>query len=117
MKKIKKICIASAESREIIGSNEIRNTTFFTRKEFANILFVPEVKPSAKKNHGNIPAMSHKIKGKLSIGCDLNPTWNTNQKISTVAVGCINAHSIPRKLPIYFCLKSFLVNSINNFLF
>lgn len=87
IKKIKKICIASAEINEIIGSREIRKTTFFTRKEFDTTLFVPEERPSAKKNHGNIPAMSHKINGKLSTGCDLNPTWNTNQKISTVAVG------------------------------
>ena len=74
IKNIKKTCIASAESREIIGSKEILKTTFFTKNEFANILFVPEDKPSAKKNQGNIPAINHKIKGKVSTGCDLKPT-------------------------------------------
>lgn len=65
---MKKICIASAESRDMIGSKEIRKTTFFTRKEFDKILLVPEESPSAKKNHGNIPAINHKINGKLSTG-------------------------------------------------
>ena len=74
IKNIKKIWIASAESKEMIGSSEILKTTFLTRKEFAKILFVPDDKPSAKKNQGNIPAINHKIKGKLSTGCDLNPT-------------------------------------------
>ena len=68
MKKIKKIWIAKAESREIIGSRETLKTTFLTKNEFAIILLVPVDRPSAKKNQGNIPATSHKIKGKSSTG-------------------------------------------------
>jgi len=92
---------------ETIGSKLTLNTTFLTKKLFAVILFVPLVRPSAKKNQGNIPTTNHKIKGKLSMGCDLKPTWNTNQSIPMVAEGNINAQAIPRKLPKYFCLKSF----------
>ena len=64
----------SAESKGMRGKRLTRNTTFLTRKEFMIILLVPVASPSAKKNHGNIPATNHKIKGKLSTGCDLNPT-------------------------------------------
>jgi len=74
MKKMKKICIASAESKEIMGNRLTLKTTFLTKKALAIILLVPVERPSAKKNHGNIPAISHKIKGKLSTGWDLNPT-------------------------------------------
>ena len=101
----------------MMGSKEILKTTFLTRKEFDKILLVPDDSPSAKKNQGNIPAMSHNINGKLSTGWDLKPTWNTNQNMSTVAVGWIKAHAIPNMLPKYFCLKSFFVSDHNSTLF
>jgi len=66
--------MARAENNEIIGKRETLKTTFFTKKALAMILFVPVERPSAKKNHGNIPATSHSINGKLSTGLDLNPT-------------------------------------------
>jgi hypothetical protein len=87
MTTIKKRCITNAENKGIIGSKLTLKTTFLTRKLLARILLVPEDNASEKKNHGKIPVTNHKINGKLSTGCDLNPTWNTNQKIATVAVG------------------------------
>ena len=110
MKIIKKRWIANAESNEIIGKRLTLKTTFFTRNVLEIILFVPADRPSAKKNHGKIPEINHKIKGKSPTGFDLKPTWNTNQKMSTVTVGWMKAQKIPRKFPMYFCLKSFLVN-------
>ena len=96
---IKKRWITNAEISGIIGSKLTRKTTFFTRKLLARILLVPEDNASEKKNHGTIPATNHKINGKLSTGCDLKPTSNTNQKIATVAVGCINAQATPKMFP------------------
>ena len=38
---------------------------------------------SEKKDQGTIPLVNHKINGQSSMGCDLKPTWKTNQKINT----------------------------------
>ena len=59
---------------ETMGNKLTLKTTFLTKNPLAVMLLVPFVSPSAKKNQGNIPATSHNIKGKLSIGFDLNPT-------------------------------------------
>jgi len=114
---MKNICIAKADNSDIIGKRETLKTTFFTKNEFATILLVPVDIPSAKKNQGNIPATSQRIKGKSSTGWDLKPTWNTNQKMSMVAVGWMNAQATPNILPRYFCLKSFLVSDHKRVLF
>ena len=61
--------MARALISETIGSKLTLKTTFFTKKLLATMLLVPFDKPSAKKNHGNMPVISHKMKGKSSTGC------------------------------------------------
>ena len=93
---IKNRCITNAEPIWMMGNNETLNTIFFTKKLFESIELAALCKLSEKKNHGTIPAISQRIKGKLSTGTALNPTWNINQNINIIIVGCINAHKIPR---------------------
>ena len=74
------------------------------------MLAVAPGRASLIKNHGTNPAISHKIKGKLATGCDLNPIWNTNQYKTIVIIGCKKAQAVPSAEPAYFALKSSIAN-------
>lgn len=96
------------------GSMLTLKDVFLTKKALLVMAPVHLVSELDKKNHGMIPAISHKKNGDWADEpCGFIPLLKTNHITNINTNGCKNAHNNPRYEPKYCFLKSF-ITSISN---